>query len=80
MPTNLILQYLEKHGERLDTEIANATATSLATVRLHLAELTANGAIKSCQLTRFVDGKKFEGMTYRLAGFIPKAGPGRKAK
>lgn len=80
MPTHLILQYLEKHGERLDTEIAHATATSLAKVRLHLAELTANGAIKSCQVTRFANGEKFEGMTYRLAGFIPKTGPGRKTK
>jgi len=36
-----ILQHLKKNGEQLDTEIAVATGISLATVRRHLADLTA---------------------------------------
>jgi predicted ArsR family transcriptional regulator len=76
---NDILQYLKTHGERLDTEIAKAAGVSLAQVRLHLAELTAKGDVISCQTTRFVKGNKTEGMSCRLAGYIPQAKPGRKS-
>jgi len=79
-PTKEILQYLKKHGERLDTDIAEATGISLATVRLHLAELTAKCEVVACHTTRFVKGKKIVGMTCRLAGYIPPASPGRKSK
>lgn len=75
-----ILQYLKKHGEQLDTEIAVATGISLATVRLHLAELTARYEVVACQTTRFVKGKKVVGMACRVAGYIPPASPGRKSK
>lgn len=75
-----ILQYLKKHGEQLDTDIAVATGISLATVRLHLAELAARYEVVSCQKTRFVKGKKIEGMSCRVAGYIPPAAPGRKSK
>lgn len=75
-----ILQHLKKHGEQLDTEIAVATGISLATVRLHLAELTAKYEVVVCQTTRFVKGKKVEGIACRVAGYIPPAAPGRKSK
>jgi len=75
-----ILQYLKKNGEQLDTEIAVATGISLATVRLHLAELTAQYEIVACHTTRFVKGKKVVGMACRVAGYIPPAAPGRKSK
>ena len=75
-----ILQYLKKHGERLDTEIAAATGISLATVRLYIAELTAKHEIMACHTTRFVKDKKVEGMTCRVVGYIPPASPGRKSK
>src|SRR3989338_7925657 len=52
-----IMQYLKKNGEQLDTEIAVATGISLASVRLHLAELTAQYEIVACHTTRFVKGK-----------------------
>ena len=75
-----ILQYLKKNGEQLDTDIAVATGISLATVRLHLAELSARYEIVACQTTRFVKGKKIEGLACRVAGYIPPAAPGRKSK
>lgn len=75
-----ILQYLKKHGEQLDTDIAVATGISLATVRMHLAELAARYEVVSCQKTRFVKGKKIEGISCRVAGYIPPAAPGRKSK
>ena len=75
-----ILQYLKNHGEQLDTEIAGATGISLANVRTQLAELAAKGEVMSCISTRFEKGKKIEGISCRLAGYIPPAAPGRKSK
>lgn len=77
---NKILQHLKKNGEQLDTEIAVATGISLATVRMHLTELTARYEIVACRTTRFVKGKKVEGMACRVAGYTPPAAPGRKSK
>jgi len=75
-----ILQYLKKHGERLDTEIAVATGLSLAKVRLHLSELAAKREIVVCHSVRFDRSRKVEGIICRLAGYIPPAAPGRKSK
>jgi DeoR/GlpR family transcriptional regulator of sugar metabolism len=77
---NEILQYLKTHGERLDTEIAEAAGISLAKVRLYLSELTAKGEIMSCHSIRFEKGKKIEGIRCRISGYIPPAAPGRKSK
>ncbi|MDP1644919.1 MAG: hypothetical protein Q8K35_00505 [Thiobacillus sp.] len=75
-----ILKYLKERGEQLDTEIAAATRIPLADVRLYLAELSKRGDIIMCHSTRFIDGKKTEGMLCRVAGFTPTASPGRKPK
>jgi hypothetical protein len=75
-----ILLYLKTNGERLDTEIAEATGLSLAKVRVQLAELAAKGEIMACHSIKFEKGKKIEGISCRLAGFIPPAAPGRKSK
>lgn len=75
-----ILKYLKDHGERLDSEIAAGTGLSLENVRTHLAELLAKGDVIMCHTTRYVDGKKIEGMLCRVAGYIPPASPGRKSK
>ena len=80
MPTNQILQYLKKHGERLDTDIAEATGVKLAAVRIQLSELAAKGEVVVCQSILFVKGKKVERMVCRIAGYIPPATPGRKSK
>jgi DeoR/GlpR family transcriptional regulator of sugar metabolism len=76
---NAILQYLRTNGERLDTEIAEATGMSLATVRVQLAELASQGRIMVCHTIRFEKGKKIEGTSCRLAGYVPPAAPGRKS-
>jgi hypothetical protein len=80
MPAKSIHQYLKSNGEKLDTEIADALGLSLNLARQHLSELVTRGEIMSCHTIRFVDGEKFEGMTYRIAGFIPKNKPGAKSK
>ena len=75
-----ILQYLEKHGERLDTEIAEGTGISLSKVHLHLSELAAKREVMACHSIRFEKGHKIEGIRCRLVGYIPPTKPGKKAK
>jgi DNA-binding Lrp family transcriptional regulator len=75
-----ILQYLKNHGEQLDNEIARATGISLATVRSRLSELAIKGEVMTCHSIRFEKGRKIEGMSCRLVGYVPPATPGRKPK
>ena len=72
--------YLKDRGEQLDADIAAATRIPLEEVRLYLAELSKRGDIIACHSTRYVKGKKIEGMLYRIAGYIPAPSPGRKPK
>ena len=74
-----ILQYLKNSGEKLDTEIAEATGLTVEAIRIQLVELAANKEVMVCQSTRFENGKKIECMSGRISGFIPKAAPGRKS-
>ncbi len=78
MHTTSILQYLKKHGQVLDSDIAAATGIPISQVRLSLEDLSAKGEISGCKTIRFRDGKPIEGMLCRIAGFIPPSSPGRK--
>lgn len=73
-----ILQHLKKHGQQLDSEIASAMKVSLSDVQASLSDLSAQGEISRCSVTRFPDGKPVEGTLYRAIGFIPPKAPGRK--
>jgi len=72
------LQCLKKHGERLDSEIAEEMGVPLATVRERLVRLAAAGEIITCNLTRFEGGKRIEGLLCRAPGYVPPRAPGRK--
>jgi transcription initiation factor IIE alpha subunit len=72
--------YLKSRGEQLDSEIAAATRIPLADVRRYLSEMAKKGDIIACHTTRFVKGKKIEGMLCRVSGYIPAPSPGRKPK
>lgn len=74
-----ILQCLQKHGQRLDSEIASETGMPLATVRKHVADLAATGAVITCSLTRFDNGKRTDALVCRMSGYVPPLAPGRKA-
>lgn len=78
MPDNKIIKYLEKHGERIDSDIAKALDMQLSLVNKQLLELTRQGKVMSCHVTRFIEGKKSEGFVCRLVGHIPKVSPGKK--
>lgn len=75
-----ILQYLKKNGEQLDAEIAAATGLTLADAHRRLSELAADGQVVACHSIKFDKGKKIEGISCRLTGFIPSAAPGRKSR
>jgi predicted ArsR family transcriptional regulator len=77
---NDILQYLKMHGERFDTEIAEAVGLSLENTRVQLTELAAKCEVVTCYSIKFDKGKKTEGTIYRVAGYTPPASPGRKSK
>jgi predicted ArsR family transcriptional regulator len=78
MHTSAILQYLSKHGQQVDYEIAAAMDLPLSDVRATLSALSKLGEISRCNVTRFIGGKPIEGMLCRIAGTIPPKAPGRK--
>lgn len=80
-PTQLsapIIQHLKRHGQQLDSEIAEATGISLKRVRACLKDLFLRGEISQCHVTRFSDSKPEERILCRIAGSIPQCTPGRK--
>jgi hypothetical protein len=78
MRTTEVFEYLKKHGQLLDSEIALATGISLDEVRLSLSELSAQGDISRCSVTSYVNGQSVEGFQCRIAGYLPRPAPGRK--
>ena len=75
---NEILQYLKKHGERSDKEIAEALGVPLANLHIQLAELKNKNQVMLYQSTKYVKGKEVKAIVCRIAGYIPPAAPGRK--
>ena len=55
-----VLDLLRKHGERLDSEIAEEMGIPLETVRQQLSGLAATGLVVTCNLTRYKDGERVE--------------------
>ena len=78
MHTSAVYEYLKKHGQLLDLEIAAATGISLDEVRTSISELSAQGDISRCSVTTYANGKPVEGIQCRIAGYIPRPAPGRK--
>ena len=74
-----VFDCLKKYGQRLDLEIAKETGVPLQAVRARLAELAATGAVITCALTRFDNGKRIDAWQCRVSGYVPPLAPGRKA-
>lgn len=74
-----VIDYLKKHGQKLDREIAKDTGISLSQVRLSIAELQNTKEVSSCSVINFENGVAVEGLLCRISGYIPPAAPGRKA-
>jgi len=79
MNTAPILQYMKKHGQKLDREIAKDTGIALPQVRIAIKELERTKAVSSCNIINYEGGIAIEGLLCRISGYIPPAAPGRKA-
>ncbi len=73
-----IIEYLRKHGQKVDYEIAEAINISIDDVRSSLIALSARGEISRCNVTRFTNGQPIEGIMCRISGTVPPKTPGRK--
>jgi hypothetical protein len=74
----IVLKYLKKYGQLLDSEIAAGTGLSLAEVKQHIDALAGQGDVITCKVTRFVGDQAQEGILCRASGYAPPASPGRK--
>lgn len=73
-----ILEYLKRHGQLLDSEIASATGISLKNVRASLSDLSVRGEISRCNVIKYSEGRPVEAIQCRISGYVPPAAPGRK--
>ena len=73
-----ILKHLKANGEQLDAEIAKALNIPIAQLRVQVAQLAAAGDVICCNVTRYIDGKKVEGISCRLSCDLPTPARGRK--
>ncbi len=73
-----ILQYLKSNGEQMDAEIAKALHMPKAEVLSHIAQLSTAGEVICCQVTRYFGGKPIEGVSCRLAAYVPPRATGPK--
>ncbi|MDR0441427.1 MAG: ArsR family transcriptional regulator [Candidatus Accumulibacter sp.] len=73
-----ILDYLKANGEQLDVDIAVALHIPMSQLKTRVEQLSASGDIICCHVTRFIDGKKIEGISCRLSCDIPASPRGRK--
>ena len=79
MYTTTILEYMKKHGQSLDREIAKETGIALPQVRITISDLQKTKAVFNCNVINFESGVAVEGILCRFSGYIPPAAPGRKA-
>ena len=73
-----ILKYLRTNGEQLDADISKALDVPMAQLQPLFARLSMAGELICCKVTRFNDGKKIEGTSYRLSCDLPAPTRGRK--
>ena len=73
-----ILKFLKINGEQLDSEISQALGISMSKLAAQVAELSASGDVICCKVTRFIEGKKIEGISCRLSCDLPAPARGRK--
>jgi hypothetical protein len=73
-----ILDYLKANGEQLDVDIAVALHIPMSQLKTQVEQLSASGDIICCHVTRFIDGKKIEGISCRLSCDLPAPVRGRK--
>lgn len=73
-----ILTFLKANGEQLDADIALALKIPLAQLKKQVTQLSASGDVICCNVTRYIEGKKIEGISCRLSCDLPAPARGRK--
>ncbi len=73
-----VLEYLKANGEQLDVDLSKALHIPVAQLRTLVSQLSASGDIICCHVTRYVEGKKIEGVSCRLSCDLPTPTRGRK--
>ncbi len=73
-----ILTFLKANGEQLDADIALALKIPLPQLKRQVAQLSAAGDVICCNVTRYIEGKKIEGVSCRLSCDLPAPARGRK--
>jgi hypothetical protein len=73
-----ILDYLKANGEQLDVDIATTLNIPMPQLKTLVGQLSASGELICCHVTRFIDGKKIEGISCRLSCDLPAPSRGRK--
>ena len=73
-----ILRFLRKNGEQLDAQIAEALNMPIDRISLELSQLALAREIICCNLTRYRNGDKVEGVSCRLSCDTPQATRGPK--
>ena len=77
--TSDILRFLKNNGEQLDIQIAQALNIPMPHLQREIAQLSQANEIICCNLTRFVAGKKIEGVSCRLSCDMPAAARGPRS-
>jgi hypothetical protein len=73
-----IIKYLKDSGEQLDKDMAEALQVPFGDLQKSVNELSARGEIICCKVTRYIEGRKIEGMSCRLSCDLPAPARGRK--
>ena len=71
------LKRLNKYGQRLDLEIAKEMGLPLDPRPQSLARAAATGAVITCSLTRFENGKQIDAWQCRVSGYVLRVAPRR---
>jgi hypothetical protein len=79
MQTNQVINYLKKHRQGLDRDIAHDTGMTLFQIQKSIAELIENKLVSSCAVISFVDGVPVKGIFCRILGHVPHFAPCRKS-
>ncbi|MDR2613873.1 MAG: ArsR family transcriptional regulator, partial [Candidatus Accumulibacter sp.] len=62
-----LLDYLRANGEQLDVDIAAALLIPMPQLKTLIEQLSVSGELICCHVTRFIEGKKIEGISCRLS-------------
>ena len=73
-----LFDYVKRHGQIVDRQIAKELGLSLDEVRSLVHQLQVKNKLYTCDIINFEDGVEVKGLLCRVSCFSPKASPGRK--